>query len=159
MANLIGNALGLYSHPDERAGKTYVFPHLFAEIMDCYMKHYKVTEADLATIAVEEYANGNKNPLAQMNKVKVTLEDALTIEGLQSLHHRWPAAENLRLLADYRRLRDTDSGDRRGIEEVGRQPRRCRGDCRLCAGHRPAAHRRARRSASRRSLQGHAQGL
>jgi acetyl-CoA acetyltransferase len=79
---LVGKALGVYSHPDERAGKTYIFPHLFAEIMECYIKRHKVTEADLATIAVEEYANGNKNPWAQMNKAKVTLEDVTKIEGL-----------------------------------------------------------------------------
>jgi acetyl-CoA acetyltransferase len=79
---LVGKALGVYSHPDERAGKTYIFPHLFAEIMECYIRHHKVTEGDLATIAVEEYANGNKNPLAQMNKVKVTLDDATRIEGM-----------------------------------------------------------------------------
>jgi acetyl-CoA C-acetyltransferase len=76
---LIGKALGAYSHPDERPGKVYVFPHLFAQIMDCYMKRYKVTEADLAAIAVQEYANGNKSPLAQMNKVRLTLEEVLTI--------------------------------------------------------------------------------
>jgi acetyl-CoA acetyltransferase len=79
---LIGKALGAYSHPDERPGRPYVFPHLFAEIMACYMKRYKVTEADLGTIAVEEYANGNKSPIAQMNKVKVTLDDVLKIEGM-----------------------------------------------------------------------------
>jgi acetyl-CoA acetyltransferase len=77
---LIGRALGFYSHPDERPGKTYIFPHLFAEIMECYIKHHKVTEADLAEIAVQEYANANKNPLAQMYKVKVTLEDATRID-------------------------------------------------------------------------------
>lgn len=76
---LIGRALGAYSHPDERPGKTYIFPHLFAEVMECYIKRHKVTEADLAEIAVQEYANANKNPLAQMNKVKVTLEDVVTI--------------------------------------------------------------------------------
>jgi acetyl-CoA acetyltransferase len=76
---LIGRALGVYSHPDERAGKTYIFPHLFAEVMECYLKHNKATEADLAAVAVQEYANANHNPLAQMNKVKVTLEDVTTI--------------------------------------------------------------------------------
>jgi acetyl-CoA acetyltransferase len=79
---LIGKALGAYSHPDERPGRPYVFPHLFAEIMACYMKRYNVTEADLGTIAVEEYANGNKSPIAQMSKVKVTLDDVLKIEGM-----------------------------------------------------------------------------
>jgi len=76
---LIGKALGYYSHPDERAGKVYIFPHLFAEVMDCYIKHHKVTEAELAEIAVQEYANANKNPYAQMNKVKLTLDEATTI--------------------------------------------------------------------------------
>ena len=31
---LVGEALGYYSHPDERAGKVFVFPHIFAEVMD-----------------------------------------------------------------------------------------------------------------------------
>jgi len=77
---LVGKALGYYSHPDERAGKTYIFPHLFAEIMAAYMKEHGVTEAELAEIAVQEYANGNKSPYAQMNKVKITLEDATRID-------------------------------------------------------------------------------
>jgi acetyl-CoA C-acetyltransferase len=76
---LIGHALGVYSHPEERPGRVYVFPHLFAEIQNCYMKHYRVPESDLATIAVEEYANGNRNALAQMNKVRITLHDVMTI--------------------------------------------------------------------------------
>jgi len=34
----VGSALGVFSHPDERAGKTYIFPHLFAEIQSEYMR-------------------------------------------------------------------------------------------------------------------------
>lgn len=79
---LIGKALGYYSHPDERAGKTYVFPHLFAEVMDCYLKHHRATEADLAQIAVDEYTNAHGNPFAQMSKVSITVEDAMKIEGI-----------------------------------------------------------------------------
>src|SRR5512147_2117000 len=37
---LIGKVLGYFSHPDERPGKTFVFPHIFAEVMDAYMKAY-----------------------------------------------------------------------------------------------------------------------
>jgi acetyl-CoA C-acetyltransferase len=79
---LIGEVLGYFSHPDEREGKVFVFPHLFAEVMDCYMKTHRVTEEDLARIAVMEYANANKNPYAQMQKVQVSLEQATTIEGI-----------------------------------------------------------------------------
>lgn len=76
---LIGQVLGYFSHPDERPGKTYIFPHLFAEVMDVYMKHWGVSERDLAAIAVQEYANANANPYAQMQKVKVSLEEAAAI--------------------------------------------------------------------------------
>jgi acetyl-CoA C-acetyltransferase len=79
---LIGKVLGYFSHPDEREGKVFVFPHLFAEVMDCYMKTHGVSEEDLARIAVLEYQNANENPYAQMQKVKVTLEQATRIEGI-----------------------------------------------------------------------------
>jgi acetyl-CoA C-acetyltransferase len=79
---LIGKVLGYFSYPDEREGKVFVFPHLFAEVMDCYMKTHGVTEEDLARIAVIEYANANKNPFAQMQKVQVSLEQATKIEGI-----------------------------------------------------------------------------
>jgi acetyl-CoA C-acetyltransferase len=79
---LVGKVLGYFSHPDEREGKVFVFPHLFAEVMEVYIKEHGVTEEDLAAIAVAEYANANHNPYAQMQKVKVTLEDAIKIEGI-----------------------------------------------------------------------------
>ncbi len=79
---LIGEVLGYFSHPDERIGKVFVFPHLFAEIMQCYMQVYGVTESDLAQIAVNEYQNAKYNPWAQMNKVQITLEQAMKIEGI-----------------------------------------------------------------------------
>jgi acetyl-CoA C-acetyltransferase len=79
---LIGKVLGYYSHPDERPGKVYVFPHLFAEIMRDYMKEWGVSEVDLAQIAVCEYAYAKYNPCAQMNKVQITLDQVLKIEGI-----------------------------------------------------------------------------
>ncbi len=79
---LIGKVLGLYSHPDERPGKTFVFPHLFAEVMKAYMDEWGATEEDLAAIAVAEYENARQNPFAQMRKNEVTLETAMRIEGI-----------------------------------------------------------------------------
>jgi acetyl-CoA acetyltransferase len=78
---LIGKVLGYFSYPEEREGKLFVFPHLFAEVMDCYMKTHGVGEEDLAEIAVQEYANAKHNPYAQMQKVQITREQALKIEG------------------------------------------------------------------------------
>lgn len=79
---LIGKALGYFSHPDERPGKVFVFPHLFAEVMQAYMDTYGVSEADLATIAVTEYGNAKYNPYAQMRNVQLTVAQALKIEGI-----------------------------------------------------------------------------
>ena len=79
---LIGEVLGYFSHPAERDGKLFVFPHIFAEVMQAYMATHGVSEADLAAIAVQEYANAKYNSCAQMSKVQITLDQALKIEGL-----------------------------------------------------------------------------
>lgn len=79
---LIGEVLGYFSHPDDREGKTFVFPHIFAEVMRDYMAEHGATEADLAAIAVQEYANAKLNPRAQMRKTSVTLDQATRIEGI-----------------------------------------------------------------------------
>ncbi len=79
---LIGEVLGYFSHPGEREGKVFVFPHIFAEVMRDYIAAHGATEADLAAIAVQEYANARYNSCAQMNKVQITLDQALKIEGL-----------------------------------------------------------------------------
>ncbi len=79
---LIGKVLGYFSYPDEREGKVFVFPHLFAEVMQAYMKEHNVSEADLAQIAVNEYDNAKYNSCAQMSKVQITLDQALKIEGI-----------------------------------------------------------------------------
>ncbi len=79
---LVGKALGVFSHPEERAGKTYIFPHLFAEVMQAYMETHGATEEDFARIAVAEYAHATHNPDAQMSRVDLTLEQAMTIGGI-----------------------------------------------------------------------------
>jgi acetyl-CoA C-acetyltransferase len=79
---LIGEVLGYFSYPAEREGKVFVFPHIFAEVMQDYMTAHGVSEAGLAAIAVQEYANAKFNPCAQMSTVQITLEQALKIEGL-----------------------------------------------------------------------------
>jgi acetyl-CoA C-acetyltransferase len=73
---LIGKVLGFFSHPDDRVGKTYIFPHIFAEVMDAYMKRWGVSERDLAQVAVIEYGNAKYNPFAQLQKVQITLDEA-----------------------------------------------------------------------------------
>ena len=78
----IGEVLGYFSHPDEREGKVFVFPHLFAEVMAAYMAEHGATARDLATIAVTEYRNACANPFAQMRGVELTLDIAEALEGV-----------------------------------------------------------------------------
>jgi acetyl-CoA C-acetyltransferase len=89
---LVGKVLGYFSHPDERPGKVFVFPHLFAEVMDDYLKTHGYAEEDLAAIAVQEYRNAKHNPYAQMRNVDLTVEKACQIEGINRY-----VAEGLRL--------------------------------------------------------------
>ncbi|WP_428268771.1 thiolase family protein [Haliangium sp.] len=79
---VIGQVLGTASHPDQRPGKVFVFPHLFAEIMKLYIDTHGSSEEELAHVPVLEYANANRNPLAQMHKVEVGLDDVMRIEGV-----------------------------------------------------------------------------
>jgi len=89
---LVGKVLGYFSHPDERPGKVFVFPHIFAEVMDLYMKAHGATEEDLASVAVQEYRNARHNPYAQMRNVELTVDKACSIEGINRY-----VAEGLRL--------------------------------------------------------------
>lgn len=78
---LIGKVLGSASHPDDRPGKVFVFPHLFAEVMDLYMREWGVSEWDLAHVPVTFYEHATHNPYAQMRGISMTVEKVLTIEG------------------------------------------------------------------------------
>lgn len=98
---LIGKVLGYFSHPDEWAGKPFVFPRIFAEIMACHMKLHGVTEEDLAAIAVQEYANANQNPYAQMQKARVRLEQVMKIEGINRYVVDGLQVKNPRLAATF----------------------------------------------------------
>jgi acetyl-CoA C-acetyltransferase len=89
---LVGKVLGYFSHPDERAGKVFVFPHIFAEVMDLYLQAHGATERELAAIAVQEYENARHNPYAQMRETSLTVDQACTVEGINRY-----IAEGLRL--------------------------------------------------------------
>ncbi len=75
----VGEILGYFSHPADREGKTYVFPHIFAEVMQEYMETHGATEEDFAHVSTQEYANAQFNPYAQMNGIQVTLEEASSL--------------------------------------------------------------------------------
>jgi acetyl-CoA C-acetyltransferase len=122
---LVGKVLGYFSHPDERPGKVFVFPHLFAEVMDCYLQTHGYREEDLATIAVQEYQNAKHNPYAQMRNVDLTVEKACQIEGINRY-----IAEGLRLKTfDCSQITDGYAGlvlaTEDGLERLGVRKKDC----------------------------------
>lgn len=54
----------------------FTFPAVFAWRMKHYLQTHGVTEADIAHFAKKAYDNANKNPLAHMKAVQITLEHA-----------------------------------------------------------------------------------
>jgi acetyl-CoA acyltransferase len=62
----------------ERAIDDFTFPALLARRAKAYKAAYGLTERDLAHFTVKAYSNANRNPLAHMHTVKMTLEQAET---------------------------------------------------------------------------------
>jgi acetyl-CoA acyltransferase len=60
----------------ERPIDDFTFPALLARRAKAYKERYDLTERDLAQISVKAYSNANRNPLAHMNAVKLTVEEA-----------------------------------------------------------------------------------
>src|SRR5262249_21007273 len=62
----------------ERSIDDFTFPALLARRARAYKEKFDLGDEDLAHFAVKAYANANKNPLAHMHTVRMTLEHAAT---------------------------------------------------------------------------------
>ncbi len=85
---LIGKVLGYFSHPDERAGKVFVFPHLFAEVMDLYMKTHGVSEEDLAAHRGDGVRQRQQEPVRPDEEGAAEPRAGHEDRGNQPLHRR-----------------------------------------------------------------------
>jgi acetyl-CoA acyltransferase len=65
-------------YASERALDDFTFPALLTRRAKAYKEAYGLTDQDLAHFAVKAYNNANRNPLAHMHSVKMTLEQATT---------------------------------------------------------------------------------
>lgn len=74
-----GEYLARASH-FKRQGKLddFVFPALFARRIKHCSEAYGITAEDLAMLSVKAYKNANKNPLAHMHSVKMSMETAVS---------------------------------------------------------------------------------
>jgi acetyl-CoA acyltransferase len=62
----------------EREIDDFTFPALLTRRAKAYKESYDLTDGDLAHFSVKAYGNANRNPLAHMHAVKMTLEQAAT---------------------------------------------------------------------------------
>ncbi|HIF49418.1 MAG TPA: hypothetical protein EYQ68_05940, partial [Cytophagales bacterium] len=60
----------------QRSIDAFTFPALFARRSKHYRETYDVSDEDMGLLAVKAYSNANKNPLAHMHAVQMTLERA-----------------------------------------------------------------------------------
>jgi acetyl-CoA C-acetyltransferase len=60
----------------ERSIDDFTFPALLTRRAKAYGEHYDLTGRDLAQLTVKAYSNANRNPLAHMHAVKMTVEEA-----------------------------------------------------------------------------------
>ncbi len=60
----------------QRSIDEFTFPALFASRVKAYREAYGLSEEDLGRVSVKAYANANKNPLAHMKAVKMSLAQA-----------------------------------------------------------------------------------
>lgn len=63
-------------YESERGIDEFTFPALLTRRAKAYKEAYGLTNRDLAHFSVKAYANANRNPLAHMNAVNMTLEQA-----------------------------------------------------------------------------------
>ncbi len=62
----------------EREIDDFTFPALLTRRTKAYKEAYGLTDRDLAHFSVKAYTNANRNPLAHMHAVKMTLDEAAT---------------------------------------------------------------------------------
>jgi acetyl-CoA C-acetyltransferase len=65
-------------YESERGIDEFTFPAILARRAKAYKEAYGLANRDLAHFSVKAYANANRNPLAHMHAVKMTLEQAAT---------------------------------------------------------------------------------
>jgi acetyl-CoA acyltransferase len=125
-----GDYLARASHYRRQRGiDDFTFPALFARRAKANIEAGHFTLEDMARIAAKAYENGNKNPLAHMTKVKMSVEEAHT-----------PSEKNPCFLGnaeykDYLRVSDcsqvSDGGaavilaTEEGLKKLGKSPKDC----------------------------------
>jgi acetyl-CoA acyltransferase len=108
----------------ERAIDDFTFPALLARRAKAYKERYGLTERDLAHFSVKAYNNGNRNPLAHMHAVKMTLEQAASASDSNPKILRNPELQDHLKVSDCSQVSDGAAAviiaSEAGLQRLGR---------------------------------------
>jgi acetyl-CoA acyltransferase len=108
----------------ERDIDDFTFPALLARRAKAYKEAYGLTERDLAHFSVKAYSNGNRNPLAHMHAVKMTLEQAEAVSDANPKILRNPQLHDHLKVSDCSQVSDGAAAvlitSEAGLKKLGR---------------------------------------
>jgi acetyl-CoA acyltransferase len=116
-------------YESERGIDEFTFPAILARRAKAYKERYGLTNRDLAHFSVKAYANANRNPLAHMHAVKMTLEQAETSSDANPEILQNPELKPHLRVSDCSQVSDGAAAILLASEEGLRKLGRARGDC------------------------------
>jgi acetyl-CoA acetyltransferase len=109
----------------QRAIDPFTFPCLFAKRAKAIIERTETTLEDCARVAVKAYANGNRNPLAHMVKVKMSLAQANTASDKNPLFLEHVEYKEFLRVSDCSQVSDGGSAivlcSEDGLQRIGRK--------------------------------------
>lgn len=113
----------------ERSIDEFTFPAILARRARAYKEAYGATDRDLAHFAVKAYANANKNPLAHMHSVTLTLDRASTASDENPHFLQNPEVREHLKVSDCSQVTDGAAAvvlaSEAGLAKLGRPRQRC----------------------------------
>lgn len=114
---------------EERDIDDFTFPAMFARRAKHYKEKFGVTDEDIAHVTVKAYENGNKNPLAHMQAVKMDLEKASTASDKNPAFLRNPELKEHLKVSDCSQVSDGAAAmiiaSEEGLKKLGVDPKDC----------------------------------
>jgi acetyl-CoA acyltransferase len=116
-------------YASERAIDDFTFPALLTRRAKAYKETYGLTDRDLAHFSVKAYSNANRNPLAHMHAVKMTLEHAATASDANPNFLQNPELKPHLKMSDCSQVSDGAAAVLLASEEGLRKLGRSKADC------------------------------
>jgi acetyl-CoA C-acetyltransferase len=116
-------------YESERGIDEFTFPAILARRAKAYKEAYGISARDLAHFSVKAYANANRNPLAHMHAVGMTLEQAETTSDANPEILKNPELKPHLRVSDCSQVSDGAAAILLASEAGLRKLGRARGDC------------------------------